>query len=113
MEKLSDIIKSVELSKLIQQQKDKIKIEFSETLLFSFNQGVFKADQQTILFAKLLSECNVDGVLIDSNDIPIQVADLKQFIKVALETYSKAVNKYLDNFNQLQKLRIKETILDE
>lgn len=109
IENINDILGDVQLLKLIHQSRQKLKVEFEESIYLRYNQGLFRADKETLLFNELLAKNPSDRyIVIDVNDIPIEIIDLQDFNEKLLEIYHKATNNYLQSYNRLKTLRTKE-----
>jgi hypothetical protein len=93
-------------------QKQIIKEEFYQNLLYYYNGGVFKVTPELISFVKTLVDFNKDNssVLVDSNELPIRISDLQEFLKNILSTYYSSVNEYYTKYEQLRKSRSVETL---
>tara|TARA_A100001015_G_scaffold203601_1_gene227481 strand:- start:12113 stop:12460 length:348 start_codon:yes stop_codon:yes gene_type:complete len=80
-------------------------------LNFAFNGGLFKADPKTILFAKLHDKSR-ELILIDTNDTPIHIEDISNFVSKAESLYYEAMNEYHLLFNDLKKQRTVKKVMD-
>ena len=93
-------------------QKQIIKEEFYQNLLYYYNGGIFKVTSELISFVKTLVDLNKDAdpVLVDSNEVPINVEDLNTFLKNIMAVYYSAVNEYYTKHEQLKKQRSVESL---
>lgn len=93
-------------------QKQIIKEEFYQNLLYYHNGGVFKVTPELISFVKTLVDFGKDNssVLVDSNELPISITDLQEFLNNILSTYHSSVNEYYTQYEQLRKSRSVETL---
>jgi hypothetical protein len=75
--------KALEISNYMltfQNQKRLLKEQYQENLVYYFNGGQFTITQQLISFCQSLLIMNQnETILIDDNEIPIQIEDLKTF----------------------------------
>jgi hypothetical protein len=88
-------------------QKQILKEEYHQGLIFYHNGGTFTATRELINFVKTLIDISNSNssVLVDSNEIPIDVEDLSKFLETALATYQSAVNAYHTAYSTLRKNR--------
>ena len=95
-------------------QKQIIKEEFYQNLLYYYNGGVFKVTPELISFVKTLMDFGKDlaPVLVDSNDIPINVENIKEFLDNILSTYYSAINEYYTKYEQIRKSRSVEKLTE-
>jgi len=79
--------------------------EFKQGLIFYQNGCSFTADLETINKIHLLSLNSETAIVIDNNNIPMEVTDLKDFLNRCLTLYKKESEKYLDKYNNIKKQR--------
>ena len=53
----------------------------------------------------MLSLHSETAIVIDNNNIPMEVTDLKDFLNKCLTLYKKESEKYLDKYNNIKKQR--------
>jgi hypothetical protein len=108
--------KALEISNYMltfQNQKRLLKEQYQENLVYYFNGGQFTITQQLISFCQSLLIMNQnETILIDDNEIPIQIEDLKTFTNNLYSNYFEASNKYLIEYNKLKNNRTIESIMD-
>jgi len=94
-------------------QKRILKEEYNQSLIFYHNGGMFKATKELITFVKTLTDLtdSNQSVLVDDNQLPVDVADLKAFLTTALSTYQYAVNAYHTAYSALRKNRTVEGLM--
>ena len=110
---IKEHLKSVNFIQLVKQSKNRLKEQYKENIIFRYEQGLFKADKDLILFIKLLKDLNhPTKILIDINDNPVEVIDLDDFLSKSLEVYYKAVNQYNLEFKKIQQIRSKEGFIE-
>lgn len=101
---------------VLSNQKSLLREEFNQTLQFYTEGGSFTSSKDLIVFVKTLIDLNnsVDVVIIDNNDTPIQIPDLKEFLKEITNCYFSATNAYYTKYNKLVTRRsIKGLILND
>lgn len=94
-------------------QKRILKEEYNQSLIFYHNGGMFRATKELITFVKTITDLNDSNqsVLVDDNELPIEISDLKEFLTTALSTYHYAVNAYYTAYSTLRKNRTVEGIM--
>lgn len=89
-----------------QQQLINLKNRLSESLSFTFNGGLFIADQNLISFINAAKVRNLtEFYILDSMDQPIHITDSDDFSKLAWEQNQKAMNEYYLAVDRLNKIR--------
>lgn len=94
-------------------QKQIYKEEFYQNLIHYQNGGSFSVTRELINFVKTLVDLGHDTntVLIDNNDIPIEIDDLKVFMEQIVSVYYGAVNEYYSKYTQLKTSRTVESLV--
>ena len=95
----------------LSNQKRIILEEYNQKLIYYFNGATFKITPTLINFAKTLidQEFSQDAVLIDDNNFPVIIPDLKKFLDEIIFAYFEATNEYAKKYNDI---RTKRKILD-
>lgn len=95
-------------------QKQIFKEEYHQNLVHYQNGGTFKATRELINFLEVLLSKghSSDVVLIDDNDLPVEIPDLKQFSEDILSRYFEAVNEYYSKYLRVKKNRSVKGLLD-
>jgi hypothetical protein len=97
----------------LNNQKRLLNEQYKENLIYYFNGGQFSITQQIISFCQSLLSCDQEeAILIDDNNIPIEISDLKDFTNSIISKYFEASNVYLTEYNKLKKNRSIESIMD-
>lgn len=99
---------------VVSSQKNILKEEFAQTLCYYCNGGSFTLSKELITFVKLLLDVNQleNVVLVDDNNIPINIENLKDFFEEILSLYTQATNLYYTKYNLLIKNRKLESLID-
>lgn len=92
-------------------QKQILKEEFNQNLIYFYNGGTFTVTRELILFVKMLSDSDNYSVLVDDNNIPVEITDLKSFLESILAKYQFAVNGYYTKYSEIKHARTVESIL--
>ena len=97
----------------LSSQKQILKEEYYQSLIFYHNGGMFKATRELINFVKTLTDVTEtnQAVLVDDNELPIDIANLQEFLTLTLATYQFAVNSYYTSYSNLRKNRTVEGLM--
>jgi hypothetical protein len=95
-------------------QKQIYKEEFYQNLIHYQNGGSFSVTRELINFVKTLIDLGHDTntVVIDDNDIPIEIEDLKAFQEQLISVYYGAVNEYYSKYSLLKTKRTVDSLVD-
>lgn len=94
-------------------QKRVLKEKYKESLIFYFNKGQFTVTKEFIAFIQtMISFKQNEIVIIDDNDEPIQIDDLKIFMIEIVDVYFQASNAYFAEYKKLIQQRSVKGILD-
>lgn len=80
----------------LSNQKRIIKEELDQQLVYYTNGSCFKVDQSLISFTKAVIDLGHtrEIVFLDSNQVPVVIEDVEQFLKNIVDVYFEAVNAY-------------------
>lgn len=96
----------------LNNQKRILQEQHQNDLLYYYNGGQFTASQQLISFCQtLLALKQVEAILVDDNNIPIEVEDLTGFTNEIMNTYFLASNRFLSEYTKLKTNRSVEGIV--
>jgi hypothetical protein len=112
-EKIQKAFEQANYMATLANQKQILKEEFHQNLIYFYNGGSFVVTKELINFTKTLVDIgnNAEAVLVDSNDIPVDVHDLNVFLENLLSIYHKAVNEYYTRYTQLRTSRTTEKLI--
>lgn len=80
--------------------------EYNQSLIYYFQGSSFTVSRELIVFVHTLTELgNTDAVILDDNNIPLKIANLKEFLDNILGVYSEATNEYLAKYADLRSKR--------
>lgn len=97
----------------IEQRRKAIKRRFETMTIVHCNNGMFRADQETIAFVKTLIDAgHNDAILVDVKANPIEIEDLEEFQKELLNKYFEATNEYMIETAKLAKARTVKKAMD-
>lgn len=87
--------------------------EYKQQTVYFYNGATFKVSRELINFVKTLIDLDqTDAVLIDDNDLPVDIADLRKFLENILNVYTLAVNEFQTKYNALRSNRSVERLID-
>lgn len=91
----------------LSNQRRIILEEYNQKLVYYTNGATFKVDYNLINFAKNLIDLGHinDIVFIDSNNQPVIISDVQDFLDNLLSVYFESVNEYYTKFVDIKKKR--------
>jgi hypothetical protein len=94
-------------------QKRILVEEYNQNIIYFINGGRFSVNRELINFVKTLLDLGKNNaVVIDHNNLPVDIQDLKTFLDEILNTYFTAVNSYHNKYQKLRSCRSVESILN-
>lgn len=80
--------------------------EYNQSLVFYFQGSSFTVTRELINFVKTLHDLgNTESIILDDNNIPLKVVDLKLFLDNILLVYREATNGYLAKYGEIKSKR--------
>jgi hypothetical protein len=113
-EQLKSALDFANYRKTFSIQRKTLKEKIEAKLTYGFNGGIFKIDRELISFVQtLLNKQRLTGVvLLDQNENPILVDDLRSFQDEILDRYFTSTLEYYDRYQELKKSRSVEKLVD-
>lgn len=113
-EQLKRAFEIADYMSVLSSQKNILKEEYAQNLCYYHNGGSFTLTKDLITFVKLLLDSNQleNVVLIDNNNIPVNIENLKDFFEKILSLHTQAANLYYTKYNLLIKNRKVESLID-
>lgn len=109
-DKLSKALEFGNIMLTHQTQKNNLKEKFYSNIDLYYNGSKFLATQELISFCtSLLYLDQTTTILIDVNDLPCRIDNLKEFTQQLVDRYTTASNKFLNDYNDI---KIKKSIMD-
>jgi hypothetical protein len=97
----------------LENQKRVLKEQYQNNIIFYYQGGQFTVTQQLLSFCQSLIQLEQESIiLVDDNDIPVEIENLKIFTNEIVSVYWKATNTYLMEYNKLRSNRTVEGIID-
>ena len=94
-------------------QLETLKLKTQNDLMYSHNGGTFEITRDLISFCHaLIGDDQSDTILLDVNDLPILISDLKTFTDDIYSKYFEAMNEYYVEYEKLRKARKVSAIVD-
>lgn len=96
----------------LQNQLQLSKLKLQQQLTISLNGGTFFVDPALISFINTLTDLGHNNVvLLDVNENPVEITDLKTFLDLIVDTYYEAHNDCLLERARLRKCRTAATVV--
>lgn len=91
----------------LNNQRRALKEKFLADLVYYHNGGSFLVTKELINFVKAMVDTgnDTDVVFIDDKDIPIEIADVSEFLSTIMNIYFSASNQYYTEYEKLKKNR--------
>ena len=87
--------------------------EYKQNLIFYFQGSSFTVTRELIVFVHTLTELgNTESIILDDNNIPLNVTNLKEFLDKILNTYALATNAYLAKYGEIKSKRRVEGLVE-
>lgn len=112
-ERLEKALEFANFMVTLNNQKRSLKEKYNTDCVFYQNGGTFSITTGLITFVKTLVDLeNTENVvIIDDNELPIRILDLKQFLSSIIEQYFMATNSYYNDYESLKKNRSVEALI--
>jgi hypothetical protein len=109
-EKLSKALDFSNVMLTHQAQKNNLKEQYYASIDTYHNGSKFLATPALISFCTSLLQLKQEtAILIDCNDLPCNIENLKQFTDELVDCYATATNVYLNEYNNI---KVKRSITD-
>lgn len=97
----------------LNNQKRLLQEKYQNDIIYYYNGGQFTISQQLISFCQSLISMNqTETILIDDNNLPIEIENLKLFSINLYSKYFEASNAYLSEYTKLKHNRSVERIIE-
>ena len=112
-ERLEKALEFANYRQTLNSQLQKIKVRAENSLIIAKNGGTFSVDQALICFLDyLIRTGSEDAVLLDSNNIPVQIENISEFLEEVTARYFEVTNDYLREYQIIRRARSVKSILD-
>lgn len=94
-------------------QKKLLREKIEAKLTYGHSGGIFKIDQTLISFVQfLIDQDRTENVpILDANELPILIPDLKKFRDDILDRYFTSLYEYYENYEKIKKSRTIEKLI--
>lgn len=97
----------------LENQKRILKEKYKEQLIYYHNKGQFTITTNFITFLQtLINLKQTETILIDDNEEPVSIEDLKKFFVETLSVYFQATNDYHTEYAKLSLTRSVKSIVE-
>lgn len=111
-QRLKEALSFSNLRKVLFNVKSDLRLQCEARLKYSIDGGIFDIDRTLITFVKmLLDDGRTDVVLIDRNQNPIRVQDLRSFYDEIFSRYFEATNIYHTDYTRMRQARTIDDLL--
>ena len=112
-EKLQKALEFSNYKQTLNNQFRQLKSRTESQLIYAKNGGSFTVNRELICFFEYVVSRNLKEVtILDDNEIPIQIADPKQFLIEITSRYFEVTNDYYIEYQKVKKARNVKTIVD-
>jgi len=112
-ERLEKALEFANFMVTLNNQKRSLKEKYYTDCMYYHNGGTFKITKDLITFIKVLIDLGneQETTVIDDNDLPIRVDNLKIFLDNIIDQYFIASNSYYNDYQLLKKNRNVEALV--
>lgn len=105
-ERLEKAFQTANYMTTLSNQRKVILEEFQQSLIYYFQGASFTIERNLITFiSTLVARDTKVAVVLDDNNIPVEIPDLKLFLDEIISIYFSATNEYLVKYNQIRSKR--------
>ncbi len=105
-ERLEKAFQTANYMTTLSNQRKVILEEFQQSLIYYYQGASFTIDRSLITFVSTLVARDISSsIVLDDNNIPVEITDLKSFLDEIMSIYFSATNDYLVKFNQIKSKR--------
>lgn len=112
-ERLQKALEFANYRQTLNNQLHKIRIRAEGLLMFAKNGGNFIVNQELICFLDYLTRVGItEANILDSNNIPVQITKVDEFLKEITHRYFEVTDDYLNEYKSIRKLRNVKSVID-
>lgn len=98
----------------LNNQLHKLKIKVEGLLVFAKGGGIFNVNQELICFLDyLIRSGEISANILDSNNTPVHIENLADFLKDIRIRYVEVTDDYLKEYQSIRKLRNVKSIIGD
>jgi activator of 2-hydroxyglutaryl-CoA dehydratase len=104
---IQHIIDTSDKLRLLNNQKLRAKEKFESNITIGYDSGLFTIDTSLLTYTSYLLQNGktTNTVILDSNQDPILIKDVKQFNDKIQDVYFSAIDTYRNDVNDLKRLK--------
>ena len=111
--RLEDAISKSNYRLTLNNQLQNARLKADKALTHSVNGGIFKITPDLISFVQTLRSMeHEDAILLDVNNNPIDISDLKTFQEELVQKYYETMNEFLVEFKSIRQNRNTASVLE-
>jgi len=103
-ERLKNALEFSNYQKTLQLKLQSLRLTRDHNLTLSYNNHIFKNNKELIALVSVFAK-DKKMIVYDVNDNPVQIDDIKDFLKILKDNYKKANEKFYKDFIELKKAR--------
>jgi hypothetical protein len=98
---------------MLANQKALAFSKYQQTQILHYNGGTFRADLSLLNAVSVLKTIDVEHILVDTNNIPIKIADIEEFYFLIQSRIIETNRQYYNDFEELKKIRTPQRLLEK
>jgi hypothetical protein len=112
--RLEQALDSAKFRYTLHLEKRRLQEKLQADLTYAVNGGQFFIDRNFIVFLNLLTpaEGTLSTTILDDNLNPIHISDITKLQRDVLALYTRVVNQYSSDFENLRKKRTVASVVD-
>jgi predicted HTH transcriptional regulator len=112
-ERLEKALEFANYRQTLNNQLHKVKTRAEGLLLFAKNGGKFTINKELICYFDYLNRSEIEQIaVLDDNNIPILIENVKEFLSEITQRNIEITNDYLAEYQRIRKARNVKSILD-
>jgi predicted HTH transcriptional regulator len=112
-ERLQKALEFANYRQTLNNQLQKIKVRAEGMLIFAKNGGSFTINRELICFLDYVDKQGMNDVaLLDDNNLPVQIDDVKGFLSEITKRYFEVTSDYFKEYQEVRRARNVKTIID-
>jgi predicted HTH transcriptional regulator len=112
-ERLQKALEFANYRQTLNNQLQKIKVRAEGMLIFAKNGGSFTINRELICFLDYVDKQGMNDVaLLDDNNLPVQIEDVKGFLSEITKRYFEVTSDYFKEYQEVRRARNVKTIID-
>lgn len=109
-QRLADALDFANYSQTLFNQKKLTYQKFVDSCIYYYNAGKFTINKELICYCNNLTN---SAIILDDNNLPIKISDIKKFTKQITIQYNSALDLYHQEYEKIISQKNVEGIIDE